>query len=187
LHTGRLSGLVVDEDAFAGARAWVELMTDRKTGRTGYNTVGGPSWWHPETGERPAPWTWPEGAERYEAMTAAAFCVRLFAGDDPGRDKAMKAAAKLCAAALPRWDEASGDLDPHAWFWCATALHRAGGSAWKKWNTALTKALLLHQHPKGAGSRTGSWDPVGPWARECGRAGTTALLALTLESYYRLP
>ena len=186
LHVGRLSGLTVDEEAFAGALAWVELMTDPGTGRTGYNTVGGPSWWHPETGDRGGPWSWPGGEERFEAMAAAGYCIRLFAGEDPRRSKPMKAAAKVFAEARPAWRPGDAVLDPYAWFWTSTALRRQGGTPWRKWNDALHEALIASQHPRGSGSRTGSWEPVGPWARECGRLGTTALLALSLATW-RLP
>jgi hypothetical protein len=44
--------------------------------------------------------------------------------------------------------------------------------------------LLLGTQVK-EGERQGSWDPLGPHARTGGRVLSTALMAQTLEVYYR--
>ncbi|MCZ6786390.1 MAG: hypothetical protein O7E54_04410, partial [Planctomycetota bacterium] len=41
---------------------------------------------------------------------------------------------------------------------------------------------LDHQHPKGSGARTGSWDPIGPWGPDGGRVYSTAVMVLCLDA-----
>ena len=45
--------------------------------------------------------------------------------------------------------------------------------------------FIRNQHPKGSGTATGSWDPVGPWQFDGGRIYSTALLTMCLQAYYR--
>jgi hypothetical protein len=47
----------------------------------------------------------------------------------------------------------------------------------------MKSALLATQQTEG--DQRGSWDPVGPWAYSGGRAYSTAMMALSLEAYYR--
>lgn len=56
---------------------------------------------------------------------------------------------------------------------------------WRKWNEAMFEAIVKHQHMKGSGSRTGSWDPLCAWGEDGGRVYSTALLTMCLEVYYR--
>ena len=73
----------------------------------------------------------------------------------------------------------------YAWYYCTYALFQAGGKPWKTWNKALKKALGTSQHDRGRSK--GSWDPAGPWGFVGGRVYSTALMALTLEVYWRYP
>ena len=51
----------------------------------------------------------------------------------------------------------------------------------------MVDAIVNHQHQKGTGARTGSWDPIGCWGDDGGRVYSTAMLAMCLEVYYRYP
>jgi hypothetical protein len=90
----------------------------------------------------------------------------------------------LIAKDLPRWEKNS--LDFCYWHIATLAMFEAGGhdgARWKTWNEALQKALLSHQVAEG--EHAGSWEPVDRWCFESGRACSTAMNALTLETYYR--
>ena len=91
---------------------------------------------------------------------------------------------QLLAKRIPVWNLESGSIDQYYWFWGTRVCIAAGGEPWKKWNKAIQHALLPSQNRRGSGSRTGSWDPVGVWGPDGGRVYSTALLALTLRSYY---
>ena len=88
------------------------------------------------------------------------------------------------AKRIPVWNQDSGSIDQYYWFWGTRVCIAAGGEPWKKWNKAIQYALLPSQNRAGSGSRLGSWDPVGVWGPDGGRVYSTALLALTLRSYY---
>ena len=64
------------------------------------------------------------------------------------------------------------------------------GSLRKKWNAAMTGALVPNQRIGGPKDGTGkdvdgSWNPAGAWATRGGRVYATAVGALCLEVYYR--
>ena len=63
------------------------------------------------------------------------------------------------------------------------ATFQKGGDVWKRWNGAL-KDVVLENQDRGD-ELGGSWAPTGPSSRALGRAGTTALMTLCLEVYYR--
>ena len=174
LIEARLAGFVVPQSAFDGALAWVDEMTDPKTGRAGYNRRGGGSA-RPDS-MRPR---YPEGKTR--AVTAEALYIRLAAG--------QRLDAPLCRAnleatleILPAWDLEGGTLDMYYWFQGTRALHYVGGSHWSKWKKALAKAILPNQLPKDHGTGAGSWEPIGAWCGDGGRVYSTAILVNCLET-----
>ena len=86
---------------------------------------------------------------------------------------------------LPGWDTEDGSIDMHYWHFGTLGMFQVGGSRWRKWDKAMKRTAVLNQFPKGSGARTGSWDPLGRGGTERGRVGSTALMVLTLEVYYR--
>ncbi|MCW8129153.1 MAG: terpene cyclase/mutase family protein [Planctomycetota bacterium] len=82
----------------------------------------------------------------------------------------------------PAWAQ-NGSVDLYYWYYGTLCVFQQGGDAWKRWNEALKKALCENQR-KG-GDEDGSWDPIGHFADEWGRAGQTAMGCLCLEVYYR--
>ena len=86
---------------------------------------------------------------------------------------------------LPAWVEDTPANDMYYWYYGTYAMYQTGGESWAKWNAALKEALMPSQHKKGP--MQGSWDPIGPWGYAGGRVYSTAILALTLEVYYRFP
>lgn len=75
------------------------------------------------------------------------------------------------------------------YYYATQVLHYVDGDQWKKdWNPKMRDMLIAKQvnDPKKL-DIDGSWDKDdGPWiGGSCGRMGTTAMILLTLEVYYR--
>lgn len=109
-----------------------------------------------------------------ERATAAAVFLRRLCG------RPAHAGTALCAGKPPVWSADDGTIDMEYWRFGTLALYHAGGADWRAWSGAMKAAIVDRQ--QAAGSRAGSWDPVGV---EGGRVEATALLAMSLEAYYR--
>jgi len=176
LKSAKMAGLRVADDAFDGARAWIEKATEPEYGRVGYTARGtGPA--RPESSLD----KWP--AERSESLTAVGVLSRIFMGEDPAKSEAIQKGTDLMMKALPVWDEESGGIDMYYWYYGTLAVFQVSGDPWKKWLKAMEPAILEHQRTEGCAK--GSWDPVGPWGSEGGRVYSTALMVMCMEVYYR--
>jgi hypothetical protein len=176
LWSGKYAGLNVDPAGFEGARAWIRRMTDKETGRVYYMDGYHASAWRPRDLLDRFP------IEHSEAMTAAGLFCSVLLGDDPRLSRG-RAQAKLLVARPPTWNPDDGSIDFVYWYWGALATYQVGGEPRAVWERAM-RQVLEHQNPKGAGKRTGSWDPIDPFGRDMGRVGSTALLTLCLEKPY---
>ncbi|MCZ6574735.1 MAG: hypothetical protein O7C98_16405, partial [Planctomycetota bacterium] len=177
LRSGKYGGLDVDPDAFEGARAWIDKMTDPDYGKVGYLMPGGSS-------ARPEALVDKFPADRTESMTAAGILVRLATGETP-ESAIVRKGADLCLKMPPVWNPDAGTIDMYYWLHGTLAMYQVGGEHWRRWVAFLLKAALEHQHPKNSGSRTGSWDPVGPWGPDGGRVYATAVMTMALEIAFR--
>ncbi len=178
VKSGKYAGLEVDPDCFEGARAWIDKMTDPESGRVGYLARGGPSF-RPKGMEA----RWP--ASQTNAMTAAAVLGRIFLGEDPKDSELVAKGAQLCADQPPVWNPDTGSIDMDYWYFGTLALFQVGGRKWDLWSKAMDAAIVRHQHKKGSGARTGSFDPLDPWGPDGGRIYATALMTMALEVHYR--
>jgi hypothetical protein len=95
----------------------------------------------------------------------------------------MRRAVDRLLANKPRWDEQAGTIDHYYWYYGSYALFQVGGRAWIEWSKALEVAVVGAQRRDG--NFAGSWDPVGVWGEDGGRVYSTAMLALTVQAYYR--
>jgi biopolymer transport protein ExbD len=163
-------------DAIESGIAFLDSVTDEKTGRTGYMRKGETPVRFEATIQK-----WPP--DESEALTALALFTRLHAARADVR--LTQSGAKLLVAKLPKWDEALGSIDMYYWYWGTLAMFQIGGEGWERWNKALKSALIEHQVKNGCAE--GSWDPKDPWGEEGGRVYSTALMTLCLEVYYRYP
>ncbi len=130
-------------------------------------------------------WLTREDGVQTNADAGASLLGRIFLGEPPAKSKAVLKLAERCLQNLPVWDPEDGSIDIAYWHFGTLGMFQVGGSRWRKWNKAMKVAVLKNQHPKGAGSHTGSWNPLGSAGPEWGRVGCTALMVLTLEVYYR--
>lgn len=171
LKAAKLSDLNVPPEGFAGAKNWIEKVTDDSFFKTGYTQKG-------DNGAREA-----EG-QRYqptEAMTAAGLAAKMFMGS-AATDPDVKAAATLLKNMPPKWDAESGN-DFYYWYYGSLAMFQVGGDYWKAWNVGLKGALVETQ--RRGGDESGSWDPLSAWGHSGGRVYATAINVLSLEVYYR--
>jgi hypothetical protein len=165
----------IDEEAFAGARAWVEKMTDPDFGRVGYIQRGSGPARPQELVDRFPP-------EKSEAMTAAGMLIRLFTGEGAATSEPVQKGAALLDGLRPRWDTADGSIDLYYWHLGTLATFQVGGDRWSRWSAALSGALIPAQRTDGdACGYAGSWDPVDPWGPDGGRVYSTAIATLSLE------
>ena len=91
--------------------------------------------------------------------------------------------ADLMLKSLPEWDEEGLGNDMYYWYYGSYAMYQMGGKHWTRWNKAMKKAVFESQRQDG--DFKGSWDPSGPWGWSGGRVYSTALMALSLEVYFR--
>jgi hypothetical protein len=112
--------------------------------------------------------------------------ARQFLLDAPNDPLIPAAAQYLAGEAVRRWGDrrsAAGDHDYYLWYNCTLGMYQAGGPPWEQWNPVIRDTLInLQRHD---GCARGSWDPDFRWGPQGGRILSTALAALTLETYYR--
>jgi hypothetical protein len=127
---------------------------------------------------------WAEG-EATDARRAAGVVALLLSGEDAKGAK-VRAAVERIERRRPEWRTDDPDLDFTHWYWATNALYQVGGPPWKRWNDAMTHAVVASQRMDGDYCHVrGSWDPIDRWGAQGGRVYATAMLALCLEVYYR--
>ena len=178
LKSGKDCGLEVSESAMKDGVAYVNSLTDKDTGRTGYTKIGELPVRQEGKIEK-----WP-GSET-ESLTAVAMCSRIFTHTADQEAGLMKLGADLLSKRLPVWDEAGGKIDMYYWYYGTLAMFQVGGADWERWNRALKEVVVDHQIKDGC--MKGSWDPKDPWADDGGRVYSVTLMTLCLEVYYRFP
>ena len=169
LKSAKVAGLHVDQSAFEGAIKFldkVEKKIDDKTIDAAYGPVCGYGYEGP--GEGPC--------------TSAIGCVcRLFLGWKP---EVMQGSIEHFVKKFGLPNEWGAKTNMYYWYYGTLCAFQGGGEVWKQWNEAMKKSLVENQRKDG--ESTGSWDPVGgPWDKQWGRVGQTAIAALCLEVYYR--
>jgi hypothetical protein len=167
LKSAKIAGNKVDGAGFQGAMVLLDKVSDRQ-GRCG-----------PEPGMANTP-----------TMTAAGMICRQFMGT-PSRDPAVRGAADYLLVSLPAWEppkeEAKGG---NAWasdgmsvtyFWYGSlAMFCVGDKHWREWSAKLLPLMLEKQTQEGEAK--GSWEPLGPPDRLCGRVWATAMGTQVLEA-----
>jgi hypothetical protein len=167
------AGLTIDPAAIEGGLLWIDQVTDRETGRCGYDVPGSVS-------ARIANVNSDYPPERGEAMTGVALLLRLLAGQSPG-DEVLVQHARLVLERPPKWEPELRGCDMYYWYYGSLALFQMPEKEyWRPWWTAMTETALESQRVDGHAD--GSWDPVGPWGYAGGRIYSTAIMALCLET-----
>lgn len=163
------AGARVPKETLAGARRWIEEVTNETTGHAGYLS-------HLDRGARLK-----DLSEKYpvhETMTAVAMTSRYLLGGRRG-DQVLSRGAGLLSNDLPKWDVAPAGEDFYYWHQGTLAAHLVGGPWSGAWDKAVVSALVASQRPQGCGA--GSWEPDDPWGTVGGRVYLTAMNVQTLE------
>jgi len=175
LRVCAFAGVEVDDESFAGALRWIDLMTHRESGWVGYSMQGGQS-------ARPAGLQDAFPADRTRAMTSIAVFVELALGGRSDNCVFLPAGITAIQERLPQWTR-DGAIDMYYWYWGSLAMKEVGGKPWTRWESSLTNAALAGQCKNGA--EAGSWRPYDPWGADGGRVYATTMMTLALESAYR--
>lgn len=158
LHSARMAGLAVPEEAFTKTRAFLDRMGGGKYGgRYGYLTKSDSS----------------------RAMVATGMFCRQLDLVPPG-DPMMQESARY----LKMHPMKASKPDLYYVYYTTLALYQHQGPIWLEWNERMQNTLPLLQGQVGA--TAGSWDPSSSMTSEGGRVISTALATLSLEVYYRL-
>ncbi len=171
--------LTIDEGAFAGAKSWLDKMTDPDYGRVGYVSRGtGPA--------RPQELVDRFPPDKSESLTAIGVLLRIFFGEDPKTSDMIQKGVHLMRRLPPTWNAQDGSIDMYYWYYGTLGMFQVGGDAWKKWEQALNTSIIANQRMDGTYcSFKGSWDPIDPWGPEGGRVYATALMTLCCEVSFR--
>jgi len=176
LKSAEMAGLSFPASAYEGTRAWLDEVTEESYARVGYTQKN--------TGKVYCEHNL--AFEPHEALTAIAVLSRCFMDKD-ARDRRIVHGCALLMRDLPKYEGAA--IDYYYWYYASLALFQIdgyrNGELWKRWNDALTAALVKSQNLASAGCKEGSWEPIDRWSCEGGRVYATALNTLTLEVYYR--
>ena len=114
-----------------------------------------------------------------ELKTAAGLASLLYLDEDHRLErKDVIPSAEILRRRGPTWNPDTGAIDEFYWLLGTVALRQIGGDAWADWQSKLDKALIPNQVADG--DNLGSWDPVGAWGKEEGRAWTTAMMVTIL-------
>lgn len=113
-----------------------------------------------------------EGASR--TMTAEALATRLLIGETVPDAEVAEAERYLL-----QQPPGVGQDNYYYWYYCTIALHQLQDDAWRTWNEALQRRLLMTQRADGSWSANTTWGGYG------GTVYTTSMATLCLESYYR--
>ncbi|MFP6766381.1 MAG: hypothetical protein VB858_22315 [Planctomycetaceae bacterium] len=175
LHTARMAGIDVPEDAFSRASHFLDLTAD--AGGVHYRYQ--PS--DPESRYNPA-------------LTAVGLLGRQWLGWQKN-DIAMQQGVRYLLDARYRPEWAPGKRNVYEWSYSAQVLHNVGGEEWKTWYGGLQTQIVQAQKRRGSRKAPndvqGSWDPVSPrgadseYAAQAGRLYLTTLSLLILETPYR--
>lgn len=117
--------------------------------------------------------------------TAIGLMIQVHAGTKQGAP-ALQGRAALAGMLPKNQARPTSTVDAYYWYFGSQAMFQIGGNDWNQWNQATTAALLARQAQ--AGSAKGSWPAADDaWGLLAGRVYTTAIGALTLQTYYRYP
>ncbi len=179
LKAGDDAKLKINKEGYLAAAEWLDNVTDDATGRVGYTDRGSPS--SRTNSNKDA---FPN--DQCEALTGVGLLTRVFLGQTPEEKPVMIQHGDLMLRMLPEWDKNKpGYIDMYYWYYGTYAMYQLGGEHWKKWKSAMEKAIIPNQLRDADGHKKGSWNPDGAWGYQGGRVYATATMVLTLEVFYR--
>ncbi len=165
LRTCDLGGVVVDPDAYEGARSWLTRAVDPKTGHGSYRGTY-------------APRSLPESVLSPEFLRESSAALQLADLLMPVVTLSPDLRAKGWSRLASAWPMAER-ADYHEWAWSSAVLAQSDARAHSVWRGMLER-VLLGEMRIATGPEAGSWPPCDAWSREGGRAYATAMAILAL-------
>jgi len=172
IRLGDVAGLHVDQDAYTGAAAWIDRMTEPNFGQTGYNYPGG-ACARPEGLQEKFP------PEKSAAMTAAGLWSREMIGGPLLEAPQFRGGVELVLEIEPTWT--AGYQDMIYWYFATLALYQDGDTTYRKWAKPLLSALAA------GNDKNGAWRPEDVWSKDGGQCYTTSMGVLMLLTPTRYP
>lgn len=188
LHAGQRAGFALPEGVARSALVALTELTDPLTGELAGPPTRAAAGQAGSDAVRDAADSSPSGQAASSPPGAADLGVllaRFQLGQSPDEVPLMVLAIERGRQHPPAADAALADAQ--AWYFGAGAFYQVGGSAWRKWAQGLRNGVCALQAREAGAPEAGSWAPEGFWGQVGGRTATTALSALALESYYRMP
>ncbi|MEM7264071.1 MAG: hypothetical protein AAF488_18945 [Planctomycetota bacterium] len=169
------------EKSLASAEGWILRVTSSSSGVVGYQSPGDPGAQLQDFYGKEFPFD----KKRIHANTAAAHSYAMLRGrrGKPPTDLWEELLAKNPPEWTPVRGKTQSPISQYYWYYASLAMFQVGGKPWKAFNKEMKSALRGSQRTRGC--EKGSWDPIGEWGAVGGRAYSTAIGALTLETYYR--
>ena len=164
LKSARLANLIVPDNAFKQAEAFLKSVSSDSEAAYGYR---GPGATH--------------------TLTSVGLLCRQYMGWTPRNPSLARGVRTL----VEKYPPQKNDWNIYYYYYASQVVHFFGGDDWHvKWNPAMRQLLLdLQTTEKTPGVKAAD---VGSWSKDsyfigsnCGKLGTTALAVLTLEVYYR--
>ena len=178
LQSGRLAGLDVDENCFAGLDEWLDVAADPDNpSQYRYNPYAVDSKGVSRIqGRKPTP-----------VMTSVGLLMRVYGGwkkDDP---RLIAGAQYMLDTQMPS-DATPQQRDTYYWYHATQVMKHAGGAQWTAWDEQLRPLLTRSQ--ESSGDLAGSWHPYKPvpdrWGAFGGRIYVTSMNLLSLEVRHRM-
>jgi hypothetical protein len=172
LHTGRMAGLKVPNDAYVIASSFLDRCQETPGDQAHYKYTP----------------TYPADREQRLSMTASGLLARQWLGW-PHKHTPLRIGIEylLGEDAAPDWD--NGRRNVYGWYYQAEALHNMGGERWKEWFAVAQREIVENQQE--SGKEAGSWHPTRPvgsvheWSSVVGRLYVTVMCLLVLETPFR--
>jgi len=165
LRTCDLGGVVVDPDAYEGARNWLTRAVDPKTGHGSYRGTYASN-------------VLPDSVRTPEFLRESSAALQVADLLMPVATLSPELRAKGWRRLASAWPTAVR-ADYHEWAWSSAVLAQSDARPHSVWRGELER-VLLGEMRVGSGAEAGSWPPCDPWSREGGRAYATAMAILAL-------
>jgi hypothetical protein len=172
LRLAEMGGVAVDRNAYAGARLWLDKMTDPNFGWVGYNFPGG-------VAARPQGRNDLFPPENTQSMTAAGIWCSHLLGGEMLTHVICRRGIELCEEVPPERDRKH--RDQYYFQFGALAMFHADSGKWPAWESALEETYLALQE------EDGSWPADGVWGSYGGSVYSTSMAVLALLTPYRYP
>lgn len=176
LATAKGLGFDIPKDAYEGSSTWLDSMTNKKSGKVGYNW-GGPHQFQDvrliaKKESHPVKYT--------ELCTAMSILGQEALGTEITESKEIMLGLGLLASKAPAWNASASNVDYYYWYFGMEAMSLAGGVFEQKWKDSLNEVLQSKQ--LGGKGLIGSFPAVDAWSDSKATVHATVMATLALQA-----